>query len=319
MITLFIGTKAQLVKMAPLIRELSIRNISYKFVLTGQHTETMSDLIDAFDIREPDDVLVAKGESDSKIKLMYWLVLAFKAVLKREYLKNDTRVLLVHGDTLSTLFGALVGRKYGIPVCHIEAGLRSYNYINPFPEEMIRVITSYLSDVHYCSSSWAVKNLKKFSKKSTIINTYENTIVDSLRYAISSAEKKHHDKKYCVFSMHRNENLSNAKRFELIMNILEKVAEYIQVRFIMHPVTKKKLCKTGWYEKFIDNKNIDLVDRMDYVSFAEVLVNSNFLITDGGSNQEEAYHMGLPCLLLRSKTERMEGLGRLAWPYCCCW
>ena len=308
MITLVIGTKAQVVKMAPLMRELLIRRIPYRFVLTGQHEETISDLLDAFEIPGPDDVLVEIGESDTKIKLFRWLYSAIKAVKHREYLKNDTSIILVHGDTMSTLFGALVGRIYGIPVGHVEAGLRSFNYFHPFPEELVRIITSRLTKVHYTSSKWAKNNLSHLSHKSILVNTSENTILDSLRFAIQEGIECELDRRYAVVSIHRNENLSNTSRFEHIMQIIVSVSKIIPLEFILHPVTEKKLFQSGWKEKLEKEQNIVIKNRMDYVSFSKLLLHSRLLISDGGSNQEEASLMGLPCLLVRGKTERQEGL-----------
>tara|TARA_R110002096_G_scaffold268375_1_gene462215 strand:+ start:365 stop:1438 length:1074 start_codon:yes stop_codon:yes gene_type:complete len=309
MITVLIGTKAQLVKMAPIIRELRDKEVPYRFVLTGQHAETMGDLIDSFGIRSADDILVENGESDTQMKLITWLYFAIKAVRRRKYFKNDTSVLVVHGDTLSTLFGTVLGWMYGIPVAHIEAGLRSFNFFNPFPEELIRVIVSRLSDVHYCSSDWALKNLRSVKKGSILINTKENTILDSLRYSIAQMKLSEYKKTYAVVSLHRHENLSNPTKFKHMMSMLISIADMLTLKFILHPVTKNKLQASGWYEKLARHKNIELKARMDYVTFTSVLASSKFLITDGGSNQEEAYHMGLPCLLFREKTERNEGLG----------
>ena len=308
MITILIGTKAQVVKMAPVMKELSVRSIPYRFVLTGQHTETMDDLISAFNIRKADDVLVNIGESDTEIKLLKWLMLAIKSVRERDYFKKNTKVILVHGDTLSTLFGAVVGRIYSIPVAHVEAGLRSFNYFHPFPEEIVRVLTSKLADIHYCSSDWAKNNLKHLSADSEIISTEENTILDSLRYAINSSSGEVQQQAYGVLSMHRHENISDSSRFNHILKVLIKIAELINMKFILHPVTKNKLLKSGWYERLSALENIELQNRMNYVDFSKLLAGSRFLLTDGGSNQEEAYHMGLPCLLLREKTERQEGL-----------
>lgn len=309
MITVLIGTKAQLVKMAPIIRELRDKKVPYRFVLSGQHTETIGDLIEVFGITSADDVLVDNGESDTQMRLVTWLYLAIKAVRKREYFKNDTKVLLVHGDTLSTLLGAVLGWLYGVPIAHIEAGLRSFDFFNPFPEELIRIIVSRLTNIHYCSSEWALKNLKSVKKGSILVNTKENTILDSLRFSITQMKLSEDEAAYAVVSLHRHENLSNPKKFQNIMNVLLSIADKLTVKFILHPVTKKKLQSSGWYEKLVMHKNIELKARVDYVSFSNLLFRSKFLITDGGSNQEEAYHIGLPCLLFRKKTERKEGLG----------
>ena len=170
------------------------------------------------------------------------------------------------------------------------------------------MLTSRLAGIHYCSSEWAQGNLSHLSNRSVIINTKENTILDSLRFAIESPNKNNRKNLYGVLSMHRHENISDSSRFNLILELLVKIAKVVEVKFILHPVTKNKLLKSGWYDRLKQIKNIKLEKRMNYVDFSKLLVGSRFLLTDGGSNQEEAYHMGLPCLLLRSKTERKEGI-----------
>ena len=309
MFIVLVGTKAQLVKMAPVIKLMEQRKLPFNFVLTGQHTETLDDLITAFGIRRPDDVLVNHGESDTEIKLLRWLLAASRAATKRAYLKEGAKAILVHGDTLSTLFGALVGKRYSIPVVHIEAGLRSYNYFHPFPEEIIRVLVSRLSSIHYSPGKWACKNLEGIS--GIIVDTQENTLLDSLRNAIeniSFADGGADD--YAVVSMHRHENLSNRKRLAFLLEQIVQMSEAINVKFILHPVTRATLAKTGLIGKLEGAKNVMLIQRMNYLEFISLLFHARFLVTDGGSNQEEASYMQLPCLLLRKHTERQEGLNQ---------
>jgi len=307
MFIILIGTKAQLIKMAPVIKEMDERKIPFKFVLTGQHTLTMAEIIESFQIRQPDDTLVDSGESDTSFKLVKWLIAASISIRKKDYFNSQIKMILVHGDTLSTIFGALVGKIYKIPVVHIEAGLRSFNYLNPFPEELIRVLVSKITTIHFCPGQWACDNLK--DTKGEIIDTHTNTLYDSLIFATNKLNRDD-DKKiiFAIVSMHRNENLSSKKRLNILMNTLIKISGSITIKFILHPVTKRKLISTGWLKILRELKNIELIERMNYVDFIHLLSNARFLLTDGGSNQEEAAYMGIPCLLLRSHTERTEGL-----------
>lgn len=141
-----------------------------------------------------------------------------------------------------------------------------------------------------------------------VINTQANTILDSLRFACQELPVSDQGNKYAVVSIHRYENLSDRERFEGIMDCLVMVAKQIPLKFILHPVTEIKLRKTDWYEKLEVITGITLENRMDYITFSRLLMGSRFLISDGGSNQEEASYMGLPCILMREKTERQEGL-----------
>lgn len=306
MLIILIGTKAQLVKMAPVIQVLEQRDIPFKFVLTGQHSETMDDLISAFCIRKPDDVLVEQGESDTSIKLLKWLILTFKAARKRIYFRQSPKALLVHGDTLSTLIGAMLGKLYRIPVAHIEAGLRSFNYFHPFPEEIVRLLVSRLVQYHYCPGEWACNNLN--GRSGVIINTKYNTLLDSLNYA-KKTKMAYEYSYFAVVSLHRYENLSNRKRFDFIMNQVIEISKKIKLKFILHPITRHRLNSTHWMQRLTSQHGIELCQRMDYVKFVGVLSQSQFLITDGGSNQEEAFYMKIPCLLMRQHTERQEGIG----------
>ena len=309
---ILVGTKAQLVKMAPVLIELRNREIAHKFVLTGQHSETVDDLITGFCLSSPDDILVPNHEADSKQKLLCWARSAWKTINALPYL-DEARSIVVHGDTLSTLLGALLGRKRKIPVVHIEAGLRSFDILNPFPEEIIRILVSKLSTTFYAPGENAVKNLTNNRvPAASIIDTGENTILDSLRIAISSANSNPlSGEPYCVVSLHRHENQSSRKRFDLLMEFVFSLSATIHVKFVMHPVTRRKLHQTGWTNR-LENQGVKLMDRMSYIPFIALLKSSRFLVTDGGSNQEEAACMGLPCLIARLKTERHDGIGKNA-------
>jgi len=307
MFIVLVGTKAQLVKMAPVIKCLDERKLPFKFVLTGQHAETMDDLIEGFGIRQADDILVGFGESDTKRKLLQWLVAAWKNAKKRSYLQQPATAILVHGDTLSTLLGALIGRSCRIPVAHIEAGLRSFNLFHPFPEEIIRLAVSRLSDIHYCPDEWSMDNLKNI--RGEVINTGANTLLDSLRYAINLPSTKNTENTpYAVVSMHRHENLANSARLKFLIDQIIEISKSIKVVFILHPVTRTKLSENGLIELLRQQAGVELRERMDYPKFIALLSRANFLVSDGGSNQEEASYMQLPCLLLRKFTERQEGL-----------
>ena len=168
--------------------EMDRHSLAYSLVLTGQHKETMSDLIKDFGLKEPDHYLVGIREASTSIRLISWLQeIAQKTLrdLKNEPWLRQAKLCMVHGDTLSTLIGAMIAKRFNIPVAHIEAGLRSYNYLNPFPEELIRVAVSRLSSFDYAPGKWAMGNLNCAGRKNKeIINTVENTLLDSIRFAL---------------------------------------------------------------------------------------------------------------------------------------
>lgn len=314
MILTLIGTKAQLIKMAPVMLEMGRQAVPFLFVLTGQHKETMADLIRNFGLREPDHCLVDIREASTSLRLSKWLfeiIETYVLKLKNELWIKKTDLCLVHGDTLSTLIGALIAKRFKIPVAHVEAGLRSSNYFNPFPEELIRIMVSRLADIHYCPGHWAASNLSSLKVKGNhVVNTMGNTHMDAVRFAAACETDGPSSETYGVVSIHRFENIYNRNRLDFILGQIEKISNACSLYFVLHPATVEKLYSNGWYERLRANPGIKLCRRMDFLSFIRLIGRSAFLISDGGSNQEECAYLNLPCLLMRKATERVEGLHR---------
>lgn len=304
-----IGTKAQLIKMAPLLREVERRELDYRFVLTGQHRETMSDLIDVFSLRQPDDYFITPDEADSYSKVATWLIKAFFGGLRTIRKETDQDIVLVHGDTLSTLLSAFIAKCKRIKVVHIEAGLRSNNLLNPFPEELTRRLVTYFSDYFIVQDDNAANNLANKVRRypDRVLNTNANTMLDALNFARRNMGDLKSVEPYAIASLHRNENMSSKSNFKLLMESVLQANKYAPIKFILHPVTKKKLQDSHW-NKTLTDSGVELVDRMDYVQFTRLMLGADFLITDGGSNQEEASYIGLPTLIMRRSTERVEGI-----------
>ncbi|MGV8131537.1 MAG: UDP-N-acetylglucosamine 2-epimerase [Candidatus Pacearchaeota archaeon] len=312
-ISIVIGTRAQLVKAAPVMKEMQDRGIDYRYIWTVQHKETMEDISKNFDLKQPDYVLFPNRVNEAKtMKLMFgWFFSAFLKLFtsRREILPMKNGIVLTHGDTISCWWGALLGKLTGNKVMHLESGLRSFNLFKPFPEEISRLITFRLTDVYACPNEWAMNNLKKY--KGIKINTGMNTLYDSVRYAVMNEEKFHPeipDQKYIVASIHRYEHIFKEEKFLQILDIIENVSKNILVVFVLHPATIKRIEAYGLMNRLESNKNIKLQQRMSYFDFIKLLNHSEFVITDGGSNQEELSYMGIPALVLRDVTERIEGL-----------
>lgn len=314
-VLVLLGTKAQFVKVAPVLLAMDECSVAYTLVYTGQHSETFNEMEVAFGTRAPDVRLIPNFEADTHLGLLRWTCKFWFTVLKSSFrrLWAEHEIFLVHGDTASTLFGALLGRLFGREVAHIEAGLRSPRLFDPFPEELIRRLVSRLSTVHFCPDDWSCSNLQAFSGE--CVNTQGNTLFDSLRLALARTEVRESRTKnvseapFGIVSIHRNENLSSSSRFESLMQSIISVADEISLQFVLHPATRKRLMRTGWLERLQAHGRIHLLGRMDYFRFISLMSRSRFLLTDGGSNQEEAAQLGIPCLLLRKSTERRDGLG----------
>lgn len=312
----FIGTEAELIKLLPVLKEFEKRNIPYKIIASGQNNIIQSNILQLLKNKKIEIILFTGDIKQTVSGLFFWFIKTLpKAIfqLKNEFRKekrNDT-FMIIHGDTVSTVMGALIAKWLGLQLAHIEAGLRSFNYFHPFPEELDRVIASQFGRIHFCPNQWAVDNLKK--KNGVKINTFQNTLIESFHLVkelktksvlLDNLEKE----KFFIFIMHRQENLFNDKLVNLLINEITNNAKKMKCVFVIHKPTMLVLEKKQLLQGLRENKNIILCERLDYIEFMQLLQKCEYLITDGGSNQEEAYYMGKPALILRSATERIEGL-----------
>jgi UDP-N-acetylglucosamine 2-epimerase (non-hydrolysing) len=313
MIHVIIGTKAQLIKMAPILKLMKQQHIDYNYISTGQHQATIEDILVNFKIKSPDYVLYSGKDITSIIKMLIWSVkILFSTLMnKRVIFRGDKKgVVLVHGDTFSTLLGAIMGKIAGLKVGHVESGLRSFNLFHPFPEEITRLLVFRLADYFFCPDEGALKNVETY--QGVKINTQGNTLYDSLHFALPSIRQIQDvnipDRPFAIVTLHRFENIYNQKSITRVIDLVEKISQSSYVLFILHKPTEMNLKKFNLYEKLENNPNLELRPRYDYFRFIKLILAAQFVISDGGSNQEECYYLGKPILLLRKATERQEGL-----------
>ncbi len=305
MISIVIGTRAELIKMFPIMKELGSEN--YRFIHTGQHN--LIDLCNSFKIKEPDVVLSKQPDKSSKffsnkLKAISWnLSMVFKIRSELKKIK-DLKYVLYHGDTMTTASVAIASsrlfnffKKY--KNVHVEAGLRSGSIFEPFPEEISRKIADKFSDINLSPSNLAATNIKR----SIMVG---NTVVDSVDFSLKLKKVKISGKEYAVCTVHRHENISSEKRMKSIVDILNAVN--VPLLFFLHDNTKKQLEKFELFSSLEENKNIKILKNTPYFEFIHYLKNCKYLLTDGGSIQEESLIFKKPCLLLRDRTERPEGL-----------
>jgi UDP-N-acetylglucosamine 2-epimerase (non-hydrolysing) len=313
----FIGTEAELIKMFPVIYEIKVRKIDFMIISSGQNDISKSRVLQEIN-QGKIDILLSDYQKINKnpFGLLIWffkLIFIGKRTVEKAIKQTPGKqsLIIVHGDTISTLLGAIIGKQLGLKIAHIEAGLRSHDLINPFPEEINRVLTSFFADIHFAPGKIALNNLNKI--KGIKINTIHNTILDSLTLSqtvpASKTIIKLLEKKYFVFVLHRQENLVNRRSVTKIMDQIIVASKAIHCLFIMHKVTELALKKFNLYDNIIQQNTITCTKRVEYFDFVKLLNASEFVITDGGSNQEELSYMGTPCLILRNKTERFEGIG----------
>jgi UDP-N-acetylglucosamine 2-epimerase (non-hydrolysing) len=314
MITCFIGTRAQLIKMAPVILEIERRGWLLNLVFTGQHKETMGALVSDFGIRSSHKYLYQGKEITGIAQMAIWFARCLWRCLRQpdEFIPrfaNRYNIILIHGDTFSTLLGAMAGRLRGIKVAHIEAGLRSGNMFHPFPEEITRCVVFRLSHLAFCPGVWAYANMGRYGVKR--FNIGQNTLLDALIIALAAPLKTllpFEPEQFGIVSIHRFENIFNRSRLSNIVRLIEKAAAKYPVAFVLHPATRKKLLQFGLLVELEHNPRIRLLSRMGYFEFVQLIKNAKFVITDGGGNQEELSYLRVPTLLMRKATERQEGL-----------
>jgi len=314
-----IGTRAQLFKMAPIMLECDRLDLKWRWIYTAQHKDTIEETLRAFNLPEPDyTVMHWDTEAKTMGKIWKWFLRMILALPRSKKILagyiGKKNIVLTHGDTLTTWLGALMGRLTRTKVMHVESGLRSFNMFKPFPEEINRLITFRLANYYACPGDWAMGNLKKY--KGEKINTGENTQIDTISFGLKNADNSNYQlpkNKYVVASIHRYENIFKEERFTTIIDRLETIAQRFPIYLVQHPATLEQLEKLPNIKgRLKGNKKIHLLPRLEYLPFVKLIKHSEFVITDGGGNQEELYHMGKPTLLFRDETERQEGLDTTA-------
>lgn len=222
---------------------------------------------------------------------------------------ND--LCFVHGDTLSTVMGCRFARKLGLRIAHVEAGMRSGDWREPFPEEINRRLTSGWADFHFAPDDNAAQNLRREKRKGEIVVTGGNTVVDALRKAVQTIRPLDLPVgAYAVANLHRYENLHNETKWTQMIDVVCEAARNLPVCFVMHPPTEMRLQADARAQAQLKAAKVQLFPRMTYLRYVHLMNEAQYLLTDSGSNQQESSFLGVPCLLLRERTESLEGLGQ---------
>ncbi len=280
--------------------------------MTGQHVETMQDLLDEFAIRSPQHDAVSAQERATVSALVQWLPRAYLGVVKelRKIASQHHLIdVLVHGDTLSTVVGAIAGRRVGARIVHLESGLTSNALWDPFPEEISRRIVFRLAHIAMCPNEHTLEHMLKSYPRCHAVNTHGNTILDSVGLVGIQQAKSQNQQPYFVASIHRFQNIYDSKRLNSLVEMLEALASRYLVYFVLHPATQKRLEKSNLLDRLASTPNIKLSPRLGYGSFLRLAAGAACVLTDGGSNQEELAAIGTPTIVMRNTTERRDGLG----------
>mgnify|MGYP001158138654 CR=1 FL=1 len=302
------GTRPEIIKLAPLFHALSERHIDVTWCHSGQHDDLAAQAFRQFDIVP--DVILEQPSNESVANLTSSLLNSLAEFLS----KSNFNALCVQGDTSTALAGALTGFYADIPVIHIEAGLRSGDMRNPFPEESNRRLISQVAIRHYAPTETAVTALLSEGIQNSAILMTGNTGIDAQNYLKKRFEFKD-TKGPIIVTAHRRENWPYMESICDAILRLSKAHPDLSFLFAMHanPQIQKTLMS-----KIQSNKKIILSPPIDYFSMQELLANAPLVLTDSGGIQEEAPTYRVPVVILREKTERPElidcGLARLASP-----
>ena len=297
------GTRPEASKMAPVVFALQEQaGLEPVVLVTGQHREQLDQMLDIFNIT-PDADLDVMTSRQSLPELVGRIVPA--AAQKLKELKLD--YVLVHGDTLTTFAVALAAYYEGIPLGHVEAGLRSFDMTQPFPEEANRRLTDVLTDIDLPPTPWAKQNLLAEGKGEETLVVTGNTAVDAVQFASARANLPEHlDKQRLVLiTMHRRENLPMMR--ELAQSIAEVAESQPDVTFA-YAVHLNPAVREAVYPVMRDVPNIILDESYDFLTMLAAQQRSEFIITDSGGLQEEGTALGVPVVVLRNVTERPEGV-----------
>ncbi len=301
------GTRPEAIKMCPLILELKKRD-SLKVVvaLTGQHNEMLKQVMDVFKIKEDYNLNIMKKEQ-TLTDIAMDIMKGMEPIIKEE----NPDLVLVHGDTSTSFVVALTSFYNHTPIGHVEAGLRTYNKLSPYPEEFNRQGISSIADLHFAPTERAKENLLDEHKGENSIFVTGNTVIDALKTTVTKDYSNENlefakDKKLILLTMHRRENIGEkmVSAFRGIRRVVDE-SEDLALLYPVHLNPKvRKLAK----EELGNSSRIKLIEPVDVFDFHNIMKKSHLILTDSGGIQEEAPALGKPVLVLRDTTERPEGI-----------
>ena len=312
------GTRPEAIKMAPVVHALQENPQCESIVcVTAQHRDMLDQVMDLFQITADEDLdLMTPGQN--LLDLTARALKGLRVVLE----KHQPDVLLVHGDTTTSLCGSLAGFYSQIPVGHVEAGLRTGDLTAPFPEEGNRVLTDAITTFHFAPTKRASDNIKKENISDQHIYITGNTVIDALLWmktrldnrpikkVYASAnflfEPENLDKKIVLITGHRRESFGDG--FLRICQSIQQLAQQNPEIHLIYPVHLNPNVQKPVYELLSGYSNIHLIPPLDYEDFVRLMDRSYLILTDSGGIQEEAPSLNKPTLVMRDKTERPEGI-----------
>lgn len=303
------GTRPEAIKMAPLVKALQKQTDRFKAitVVTAQHRQMLDQVLETFAI-QPDVDLNIMSQNQSLADITVHIISKLDKVLKE--LKPD--IVLVHGDTTTTLAASIAAFYNQIKVGHVEAGLRTWNKQSPFPEEANRQLTDVLSDLYFAPTPQSKANLLLENHLEKDVFITGNTAIDTLKLTVKQdyqhpiLQKINPDHKLILVTMHRRENQGLPMR--RVLKTIREVVENHPTIEVVYPVHLSPAVQEAASEILANSERIHLIPPLDVVDFHNIAAKSYFIMSDSGGVQEEAPSLGKPVLVLRDTTERPEGV-----------
>lgn len=313
-ILLCFGTRPEAIKMAPIIHELKRQNLHFEVCVSGQHREMLDQVLELFGIIPTYDLKLMRPDQ-SLNNFSSKLLTAFDKVLE----ESEPDLVLVHGDTTTSSISAIAAFHRGIPVAHVEAGLRTFNSQAPFPEEINRQLTARIASYHFAPTQKALENLLLENVEKEKIFITGNTIVDAVlegKERLLRLNKQVLKKKlglenvdltnYILLTGHRRESFG--KGFEDICEAVIEIVERHKDLRIIFPVHLNPNVKQQVYSRLAEVERVHLIEPVGYLEMVWLMENCSFIISDSGGMQEEAPAFWKKVLVTREVSERMEGV-----------
>lgn len=306
------GTRPEAIKMAPLVKALENDGRFESIVCaTAQHREMLDSVLKIFDIKPQYDLnIMAHGQTI--IDISNKVLKGVDDVIK----KAEPHIVLVHGDTSTTLNGALAAFYNKVPVGHVEAGLRSYDMYSPFPEEVNRTLTGAITNLHFAPTKTNENNLLSEGVNKEKIYVTGNTVIDALLSVINENhifedetlnDIDFENKKVILLTTHRRENWGEPMEniFKAMIELIEG-NEDVEIIFPMHKNPAIRELAHEYFDKYMGR--VHLIEPLEYVEFTNLMAKVYLIMTDSGGIQEEAPALGKPVMVLRTETERPEAV-----------
>jgi UDP-N-acetylglucosamine 2-epimerase (non-hydrolysing) len=299
------GTRPEAIKMAPVIKALTDNpDVVVKTIVTAQHREMLDQVLELFSIR-PDYDLDLMSPQQGLTAITTKALQGLEPIFRDE----SPDLVLVHGDTTTTFAGSLAAFYRGIPVGHVEAGLRTGDKLQPYPEEMNRLLTTRLADLHFAPTAQAGKNLLREHIPAESIFVTGNTVIDALHQVqenLTADEKKTAIPRLVLVTAHRRESWGRPLG-QIITALKRIIVENTDIQLLI-PVHLNPAVRQVFQTELGDHPRVTLTDPLDYREMVKVLASCHLVLTDSGGIQEEAPALGKPVLVLREKTERPEAI-----------